>query len=71
MRVYETSHAMSRDNLPLSLLQKACRIHENQGTSINIMDMGVDHGGQVGQVPPEFGAGRGTLMQIVPPDFVI
>jgi len=28
--------------------------------------MGVDQGGQV---PPEFGVG-GTLMQIVPPDFV-
>ena len=27
--------------------------------------MGVDHGGQGGQVPPEFGAG------IVPPDFVM
>ena len=33
--------------------------------------MGVDHGGQGVQVPPRIWSGGGTLMQIVPPDFVI
>jgi len=33
------------------------------------MNMGVDHGGTRGQVPPEFGVG-GTLVHIVPLRFL-
>jgi len=35
-----------------------------------VTPMGIDHGGDGAQVPQKFGV-EGTLMQTVPPDFVI